>query len=138
MKAIVYTKYGLPDVLQFVEVEKPIPNDDEVLVKIHAASANALDWRLMRADPFLVRLYSGLLKPKFKILGADIAGQIEVVGKNIKQFQPGDEVFGDIFECGMGGFAEYVCASENALALKPVNISFEEAAAVPVACGHGH
>jgi NADPH:quinone reductase-like Zn-dependent oxidoreductase len=136
MKAIVYTKYGPPDVLELKEVEKPNPRDDEVLVKVHAASVNAADWRLLRADPFLVRLMGGgLLKPKHKILGADIAGRVEAVGRNVRQFQTGDDVFGDIFACGLGGFAEYVCARENALVLKPANISFEEAAAVPLAGG---
>ncbi|MBI1820084.1 MAG: NAD(P)-dependent alcohol dehydrogenase [Nitrospirae bacterium] len=134
MKAIVYTKYGPPDVLELKEVEKPTPKDNEVLVKVRAASVNAADWRLMRADPFLARLYSGLLKPtKFQILGADIAGRVEAVGKNVGQFQLGDDVFGDIFASGFGGFAEYKCARENELVLKPANISFEEAAAVPLA-----
>ncbi len=134
MKAIVYEKYGSPDVLQLKDVEKPTPGDDEVLVKVHAASLNAYDWHSLRADPFLVRIMGGgFLKPKNKILGADIAGRVEAVGKNAKQFQPGDEVFGDISDCGCGGFAEYVCASENALALKPANTTFEEAAAVPMA-----
>ncbi len=131
MKAIIYTKYGSPDVLQLKEVEKPIPKDNEVLVKVHAASVNASDWHILRGSPFILRLVYGLIKPKQKILGADIAGRVEAVGRNVKQFQPGDEVFGDIDECGLGGFAEYVCASENALVLKPVNISPEEAAAVP-------
>ena len=133
MKAIVYTKYGSPDVLQIVEVEKPLPKDDEVLVKVHAVSANAADWRLMRADPFIARFFSGLLKPKFNILGSDIAGRIESVGKNARQFKPGDEVFGSLSVSGFGGFAEYACAPENMLALKPANLSFEEAAAVPMA-----
>jgi NADPH:quinone reductase-like Zn-dependent oxidoreductase len=134
MKAIVYTQYGAPsDVLQFKEVEKPTPSDNEVLIKVHAASVNVADLHYLRADPFLIRLMSGLLKPKNTILGADIAGQVEVVGKNVKQFKPGDAVFGDISACGWGGFAEYVCASEHALVLKPTNISFEEAAAVPMA-----
>ena len=131
MKAIVCTKYGPPDVLQLKEVEKPTPKDNEVFVKVHAASVNPLDWHFMRGQPFLVRLMvGGLLKPKQKILGADIAGRVEAVGRNVKQFQPGDEVFGGN---GVGGFAEYVCLTENSLALKPANISFEEAAAVPVA-----
>ncbi len=131
MKAVVYTKFGSPDVLQLKEVEKPIPNDNEILVKVHAASANAYDWRHLRADPFLIRLMgAGLLKPKHKILGADIAGQVEAVGSNVKQFQPGDEVFG---EGSYGGFAEYVCVDENRFVLKPVNLTFEEAAAVPMA-----
>ncbi len=130
MKAIVYTKYGPPDVLQLKEIEKPTPQDNEILVKVHAASVNASDWHVLRGKPFLVRLMGfGLLKPKNKILGADIAGRVEAVGRNVKQFQPDDEVFGTI----KGGFAEYVCARENALALKPANMSFEEAAAVPMA-----
>jgi NADPH:quinone reductase-like Zn-dependent oxidoreductase len=134
MKAVVYTEYGSADVLQLKEVSKPAPADDEVLVKILASSVNAADWRMMRADPFLVRLYAGLLKPtKFQILGADIAGRVEAVGKNVRQFQPGDEVYGDVFASGFGGFAEYKCARENELVLKPANLSFEEAAAVPLA-----
>ena len=133
MKAIVNHNYGSPDVLQLEEVPKPVPRDDEVLIKVHAASVNAADWHLLRADPFLMRLYSGLLKPKDKILGSDVAGRVEALGQNAKQFQVGDEVFGDIFDCGRGAFAEYVCASENALVKKPANISFEEAAAVPLA-----
>ncbi len=133
MKAIVYTEYGPPDVLQLKEVEKPTPKDNEILIKVHAASANAYDWHLLRADPFLVRLFFGFSKPKHKILGADVAGRIEAVGKNVIQFQPGDEVFGDISECGSGGFAEYVCANENALVLKPTSMTFEEVAAVPFA-----
>jgi NADPH:quinone reductase-like Zn-dependent oxidoreductase len=134
MKAIVCEKYGSPDVLEFREIEKPVPKDDEVLVKVHAASLNAYDWHLMRADPFLVRLMGmGFLKPKNKIPGADIAGKIEAVGKNVRQFQPGDEVFGDLAGIGGGGFAEYVCAGENLLALKPASMSFEQAAAIPMA-----
>ncbi len=132
MKAIVYTKYGSPDVLELKEVEKPTPKDDEVLIRVHAASVNSWDWDLLRGKPVVVRLW-GLLKPKYKILGADIAGQVEAVGRNVKQFQPGDEVFGDLCECGWGGFAEYVCARENALALKPASMTFEEIAAVPQA-----
>ena len=133
MQAIVYEEYGSPDVLEVKDVAKPTPKDDEVLIKVHAASVNAADLHLLRADPFLVRLSSGLLKPKNKILGADIAGRVEAVGSNVKQFKPGDEVFGDISACGWGGFAEYVCARENALVLKPANITFEQAAAVPMA-----
>jgi NADPH:quinone reductase-like Zn-dependent oxidoreductase len=133
MKAIAYTEYGSPDVLELIEIAKPTPKDDEVLIKVHAASVNSGDLHLLRADPFLTRLYSGLLKPKYKILGADIAGQVEEVGKNVKQFKPGDEVFGDLSACSWGGFAEYVCARENALVLKPAKISYEAAAAVPMA-----
>ena len=129
MKAIVCRTYGSPDVLKFEEVPKPTPKENEVLVKVHAASANAGDWHLMRGDPFLIRLMFGLLRPKAEILGADIAGKVEAVGSNVKQLKPGDEVFGDISGCGFGAFAEYVSVPENALALKPANISFEEAAA---------
>ena len=130
MKAIVYTKYGSPDVLQLKNVEKPAPKDNEVLIKIHAASVNAYDWHFLTADIFLIRLMGGgLLKPKYTGLGADVAGRIEAVGKNVRLFQPGDEVFGMV----RGGFAEYACALEDAFALKPVNLSFEEAAAVPMA-----
>jgi NADPH:quinone reductase-like Zn-dependent oxidoreductase len=134
MKAIVYTEYGPPDVLQLKEVEKPTPKDNEVLIKVHAASVNYSDWAFVRGEPFMVRLMgSGLLKPKNTILGADIAGRVEAVGRSVKQFQPGDEVFGDLSECGWGGFAEYVSVPENALTLKPANMTFEEAAAVPQA-----
>ena len=133
MKAIVYTKYGPPDVLELKEVEKPTPKDNEVLIKVHAASVNYSDWSFVRGKPFLIRMYQGLLKPKNTILGADIAGRVEAVGRSVKQFQPGDEVFGDISECGWGGFAEYVSVPENALALKPASMTFEEAAAVPQA-----
>ncbi|MGE5375239.1 MAG: NAD(P)-dependent alcohol dehydrogenase [Bacteroidota bacterium] len=133
MKAIVYTQYGAPDVLELKEVAKPTPKEDEVLVKVYAVSVNAADLHLLRADPFLVRLSSGLLKPKNQILGSDIAGRVEAVGSNIKEFKPGDDVFGDISVDGWGGFAEYVCVHENALVLKPANLSFEEAAAVPMA-----
>jgi NADPH:quinone reductase-like Zn-dependent oxidoreductase len=129
MKAIVYTKYGSPDVLQFKEVEKPAPTDGQILVKIYAASANPLDWHLMRASPFLARLAGGLRKPKDPRLGADFAGRVEAVGANVAQFQPGDEVFG----ASTGAFAEYICVAESEVALKPANLSFEQAAAVPVA-----
>jgi NADPH:quinone reductase-like Zn-dependent oxidoreductase len=133
MRAIVYHTYGSPDVLKLEEVEKPAPQDDEVLVKVSAASVNALDWHLLRADPFLARLNMGLTKPKHQILGADVAGRVEAIGGNVKQFKTGDEVFGDIFESGLGGFAEYAKAQEDAWVLKPANMTFEEAAAVPVA-----
>ena len=130
MKAIVYHKYGSPDVLHLKEVEKPTPKDDEVLIKVYAASVNKYDWHFLTADIFLIRLTGGgLLKPKNTRLGADVAGRVEAVGRNVKQFQPDDEVFGMI----QGGFAEYACAPENALALKPANSSFEEAAAIPMA-----
>jgi NADPH:quinone reductase-like Zn-dependent oxidoreductase len=133
MKAIVYEKYGPPEVLHLKEVEKPSPKDNEVLIKVHAASVNAADWHLLTADIFLVRLETGLFKPKSHVIGADVAGRVEAVGKNVKQFKPGDEVFGDIFGHGGGSFAEYVSAPENTLVLKPSNLSFEEAAAIPLA-----
>jgi NADPH:quinone reductase-like Zn-dependent oxidoreductase len=134
MKAIVYERYGLPEVLESKEVKKPTPRDDEVLVKTHAASVNDWDWGLLRGTPFANRLIvSGLLKPKIKILGCDISGRVEAIGRNVKQFQLGDEVFGDISRSGWGGFAEYVCVRDNAVALKPTSITFEEAAAVPQA-----
>src|SRR5438270_7015794 len=134
MKAIVSTTYGSPDVLQLKEVEKPVPSDDEVLVKVHATSVNAGDWHLLRAKPFLMRLMGyGLLKPKHTILGSDIAGRIEAVGSNVTQFQAGDEVFGNTAKYGFGGFAEYVSVHEEGLVLKPTTLSFEEAAAVPQA-----
>ncbi len=130
MKAIVYKRYGPSDVLQLQSVQKPIPGDNEVLVKIRAAAANPLDWHFMRAAPFIIRFISGLLKPRHQILGADIAGQVEAIGNNVKQFKVGDEVYGEILR---GGFAEYVCVNEDKLVLKPANLSFEQAAVVPVA-----
>jgi NADPH:quinone reductase-like Zn-dependent oxidoreductase len=133
MKAIVYTEYGSPDVLALKEVAKPTPKDDEVLIKVHAASVNAADLHYLRADPFLIRFMSGLLKPTNTILGADVAGRVEAIGSAVTQFKPGDEVFGDLSVCGRAGFAEYVCARENALVLKPARLTFEQAAAVPMA-----
>ena len=133
MKAIVAQNYGSPDVLKLEEVLKPNPKDDEVLVKVFTASVNAADWHVLRADPFFARFTTGLLRPKNTILGSDIAGRVEAVGSGVKNFKPGDEVFGDIFACGMGGFAGYVCVRENALVLKPANMTFEQAAAMPMA-----
>jgi len=133
MKAIVYTKYGSPDVLQLKDVEKPTPKDNQVLVKIHAASTNPADWHLMRAEPFLARLANGLFKPKNTRLGADVAGRVEAVGSNGTQFQVGDDVFGELPLNGLGSFAEYVCVPEELLALKPAKLTFEQAAAVPLA-----
>jgi NADPH:quinone reductase-like Zn-dependent oxidoreductase len=133
MKAIVCTKYGPPDVLELKEVEKPTPKNNEVLVKVHAASVNDWDWGLLRGKPFMNRLFFGLLKPKIKTIGCDIAGRVGAIGENVKQFQPGDEVFGDLSGCGFGAFAEYVCAREDALEMKPASMTFEEAAAVPQA-----
>jgi len=133
MKAIVYSEYGPPDVLQLEEIEKPIPKSNEVLVKVHAVSINDWDWGLLIGKPFMNRLFFGLLRPKIRILGSDIAGQVEAVGINANQFHPGDEVFGDLSGCGFGGFAEYVCARENALVSKPGSMTFEQAAATPQA-----
>lgn len=130
MKAIVRTRYGPPDVLQFTEVEKPAPKDHEVLIKVYAASVNPMDLFCMRGAP-LFRLIPGLRTPKQKGLGADIAGRVEAVGRDAKQFQPGDEVFGVAKD--LAGFADYVCTPEDRLARKPANISFEDAAAVPIA-----
>jgi NADPH:quinone reductase-like Zn-dependent oxidoreductase len=129
MKAIVRAQYGPPDVLQFTEIEKSAPKDNEVLIKLYAASVNPLDFFSMRGAP-LIRLIPGLRTPIHKVIGCDIAGRVEEVGRHVKQFRPGDEVFGGT---GVGGFAEYVCAIEDKVALKPANISFEDAAAVTVA-----
>jgi len=131
MKAIVYQKYGPPEVLQLKEVEKPTPKDNEVLVKVHAASLNAADFEILRGA-WSAR-FTGPLKPRYKIPGSDIAGRVEAVGRNVKQFQPGDEVFGDLFMCGFGAFAEYVCVPENVLAQKPASMTFDEAATYPQA-----
>lgn len=133
MKAIVNTQYGSPDVLRLVEVAQPNPKENEVLIRIHAASVNAADCHLLKADPFLVRLQFGLLKPKYPILGADIAGRVEAVGQQVKALKLGDAVFGDISRSGWGGYAEYVAVPEDMLVVKPANITFEEAAAVPMA-----
>lgn len=129
MRAIVYAEYGPPDVLQFTEVATPTPKDDEVLIRMRAASVNPLDWHYMRGTPFVLRAAAGLRKPKVTRLGADLAGQVEAVGKHVEEFQPGDEVFG---VC-KGAFAEYACASAGAVVRKPANLTFEQAAAVPVA-----
>ncbi len=131
MQAIVYTRYGSPEVLQLQEVATPIPTDDEVLIKLQAVSLNRSDWEGLIGKPLYARI-GGLLKPRRHILGSDIAGRVERVGRNISRFQPGDEVFGDILG-RMGGFAEYVCARERSLALKPARMTFEEVAAIPQA-----
>jgi len=135
MKAIICPRYGSPDVLQHQEVAKPVPREDEVLIQIHAASLNSRDLRMLRAKPIFMRLMpGGLFRPKNKILGADLAGQVEAIGRNIKHFKPGDEVFGFLpSSTGKGTFSEFVCASENLLTLKPDNLTFEQAAAVPLA-----
>ena len=131
MKAIVYEKYGSPDVLHLTEVEKPIPTDDQLLIRVRAVSINGSDWEGLIGKPLYVRA-GGLLKPANKILGADIAGQVEFAGKNNTEFQPGDEVFGEI-PLYHGGFAEYVCTPGKTLTLKPVSLTFEQAAAIPQA-----
>lgn len=133
MQAIVYEKYGAPDVLQMQETAKPMPKENEVLIKVHAASTNPADWHTMRGEPFLARLVNGLLKPKNPRLGADVAGVVEAVGGSVKGFQVGDAVFGGLRLHEMGSFAEYVCASEETVALKPPQLTFEQAAAVPLA-----
>jgi NADPH:quinone reductase-like Zn-dependent oxidoreductase len=130
MKAIVSTKYGPPEVLEFKEVEKPLPTDTQVLMKVHAASISQYDLHMLEGKPFLVRLAgSGLLKPKNPIPGTDVAGRVEEVGSKANEFKVGDEVFG----FGIGSFAEYACANEDRLVLKPTNVTFDEAAVTPVA-----
>ena len=129
MKAAVYTRYGPPDVVQFADVDKPVPKDNEVLIKVRAASVNPLDWHYMRGTPRFLRLMAGLRKPNVTRLGVDVAGRVEAVGRNVTQLRPGDEVFGSC----RGAFAEYACTSESALVTKPDNVTFEQAAAVPVA-----
>jgi NADPH:quinone reductase-like Zn-dependent oxidoreductase len=129
MKAIVYHRYGSPDVLRFEEIEKPTAGDNEVLIKVRAASVNPYDWHFMRGTPYLVRMMAGLRKPKATRLGADVAGQVEAVGRNVTQFKPGDDVFGTC----VGAFSEYVCVSESALVVKPDAVTFEQAASVPIA-----
>jgi NADPH:quinone reductase-like Zn-dependent oxidoreductase len=129
MKAAVYTRYGPPEVVKITDVAKPVPKDNQVLIKVRAASINPLDWHFMRGTPYAVRIIAGLRKPKFPGLGVDVAGQIEALGTKISQFKLADEVFGSC----KGAFAEYVCASESALVMKPANVTFEQAASVPVA-----
>jgi NADPH:quinone reductase-like Zn-dependent oxidoreductase len=129
MKAIVYHRYGSPDVLEYKEIETPAPEDDQVLIEVRAASVNPIDWHFMRGTPYVARIISGLRKPKHRRLGADVAGRVEAVGRNVTRFKPGDEVYGTC----RGTFAEYACAPDRALALKPDNATFEQAAAVPVA-----
>jgi NADPH:quinone reductase-like Zn-dependent oxidoreductase len=133
MKAIVRETYGPPDVLHLEEVPLPTLRDGDVLVRVRAASANAGDWHLLRGTPLPFRLVAGLRIPKFKIIGTDVAGHVEAVGRNVTQFRPGDEVFGELSRCGFGAYAEFAAAPEKALALKPANLSFEEAATLPTA-----
>lgn len=133
MKAFMRHTYGSPDVLELTEIATPTPKDDEVLIKVRAASVNAADWRMLRADPFLARLDVGLLKPRNKILGFDVAGTVTAAGRAVKLFQPGDQVFGNLFDLRGGAFAEYVAVPERLLVRKPANLTFEQAAAVPLA-----
>jgi NADPH:quinone reductase-like Zn-dependent oxidoreductase len=131
MKAVVYTDYGSPDVLQIREIKKPVPNDDQILIKVHAASVNPLDWHFMEGTPYIMRAMGvGLRKPKTPRIGTDVAGEVEAVGKNVTQFKPGDEVFGG----KNGAFSEYVCARANgAIVPKPPGVTFEQAASIPIA-----
>ena len=131
MKAIVYEKYGSPNDLQLKDVEKPTPKDNEVLVKIYATTVTPGDVIVVKGEPFAVRFFSGLLRPKHRIPGKEMAGRVEAVGRSVTQFQAGDDVFGDLTVCGLGAFAEYVSVPENAIAPKPANLTFEQAAAVP-------
>ncbi|MEJ7646073.1 MAG: NAD(P)-dependent alcohol dehydrogenase [Chryseolinea sp.] len=133
MKAITINRYGGPEVLAIDEMPKPIPRDNEVLIRVKATSLNAADWHIMRGKPRIYRVVLGLAKPKYNILGADVAGIIEAVGKNVTQLREGDEVFGDLAGHNFGAFAEYVCAPENMVVLKPSLLSFEEAASIPLA-----
>jgi len=143
MKAFIYEKYGPPETLRMAEVDKPTPDADEVLVKVLAVSVNAADWHVLRGKPLFSRATLGLLRPKQQILGVDIAGQVEAVGSAVTRFQPGDEVYANLLDHGYGGFAEYASVPENVVSSKPANLSFEEAAAVPMAAvtalqGLGH
>jgi NADPH:quinone reductase-like Zn-dependent oxidoreductase len=131
MKAIVYTEYGSLDVLELKEVKKPSLKEDEVLVEVHATAVTFGDPAVIRGEPYMVRIWSGLRAPKFQIPGKEMSGRVEAVGRKVKWFQPGDEVFGELSVCGWGAFAEFAAVSESALALKPANLTFEEAAAVP-------
>ena len=143
MKAFIYERYGPPETLRMGEVDKPAPNADEVLVKVRAASVNAADWHLLRGKPLFSRATLGWLRPKHQIPGVNIAGQVEAVGSAVTRFQPGDEVYANLLDHGYGGFAEYVSVPVDIMSLKPANLSFEEAAAVPMAAvtalqGLGH
>ena len=131
MKAIVLTRYGTPDDLELREVAKPVPKDDQVLIKVLASAVNDWDWGLVRGRPFYIRALMGLFAPKISIIGCDVAGHIEAVGKGVSALKAGDSVYGDLSESGFGGFAEYVCARQGSVALKPRNLSYEQAAALP-------
>ena len=131
MKAIVLAKYGTPDDLVLTDVEKPVPKDDQVLIRVQASAVNDWDWGLVRGKPFYIRALIGLLAPKISIIGCDVAGQVEAVGKGVTTLRAGDDVYGDLSESGFGGFAEYACASQESVALKPRNLTCEQAAALP-------
>jgi NADPH:quinone reductase-like Zn-dependent oxidoreductase len=133
MKAFIYERYGPPETLRLAEVDKPVPKADEALVKVLAVSVNAADWHVLRGKPLFSRATLGLLRPKHQILGVDIAGQVEAVGPDVTQFQPGDQVYANLLDHGYGGFAEYVSVPADVLSPKPATLSFEEAAAVPMA-----
>ncbi|WP_258102115.1 NAD(P)-dependent alcohol dehydrogenase [Marinoscillum pacificum] len=133
MKAVVYEKYGFPDILELKELPRPEPGSDQVLIKVLAASVNKADWHLLTGDPFPVRLMAGLTKPKNKVLGADVVGVVERIGSNVTQFKIGDEVYGDLSGTGFGAFAEYALTNENQLAQKPSNLTYEQTAALPMA-----
>ena len=130
MKAITYHRYGPPEVLELQDVDEPAVGDHDVLVRVRAASANPRDWHFMRGEPYFMRLQAGLRTPKNSLLGSDVAGQVEAVGRNVTRFRPGDEVVADVVQ---GGFAEYACVPEDLAVLKPANLTFEQAAAVPLA-----
>ena len=133
MKAVVMESYGTPDVLELRDVARPTPKAGEVLVRVHAASVNDWDWGLLQGAPFVIRMFNGLFTPKVQIIGGDIAGRVEAVGRDVKSFQAGDEVYGDLCMSGFGAFAEYACAPEASLAHKPARMTFEQAAAIPQA-----
>src|SRR5512134_2465490 len=132
MRAVVMERYGTPDVLELKDVAKPTPKDNEVLVRVHAASINDWDWGIVQGAP-INRMLNGLFRPKVRIIGCDIAGRVEAVGESVKAFRPGDEVYGDLCMSGFGAFSEYACAPEAALARKPAGMTFEQAAAIPQA-----
>ena len=133
MQAVVREQYGSPAVLRLEQVQKPTPKPNEVLIRVHAASPNAADLHLLRGQPFMLRLAYGLFRPKIRVLGTAVAGRVETLGAGVTRFSKGDEVFADLSGCGLGGFAEYVCTPEGVLARKPANLSFAQAAAVPLA-----
>lgn len=131
MKAIVLTKYGTPDDLELGEVEKPFPKDDELLIEVYASAVNDWDWGILRGKPLYIRVFTGLWRPKIPIMGCDVAGRIEAVGTGVTRLKAGTDVYGDLSESGLGGFAEYVCAREGSVAPKPTNVTYEQAVAIP-------